>query len=975
MKGAWETLLESCGQIGPLAISAYSEFMPAPRLGCKPYGERDPEAFLAGEPSAWPVSEVEEEWELRPGLAHVAREVFVSLLALARGEPAPLLAGPHGRNLESNPYWPQELAAASGGRPAEPLVAILPLALARTQDDKGRVRWTLFGASEQGPERGFWRSFAAESGREPGADDGIAFCTRLLALATGASVRDQAGLLSTGFRILPSGDHHPDPLWRGDELPAWTRPFVVGEGGPFDDVRVLLSFRPFAALPAPVRERHLSGRLHLLPSPASMVIWGMPTYARLAQTLPLARQLPLLRLTRRHGGPGIRIPQSGWIHEPGRRGAPHTLHDALLRETVARTHRWERVQRHDDEVSAGAREDRVARALFATDPDVIGLYDKPMARNCQLWTDDFDLVLDGPTAAPEAIERAHAAVRASGTFGYRFLFPPMRVGAYDVFWHRPLVACALSRSDEVTVLEPAPAGYLTAYRAGANDLSAAVELHPRFLRRTTELAVVTGFPHLHDPTPHLTAHNIMALRRAWSSGGGQPLERGFARALIRAPRSESLAAWLDSLPARAADAGRGRRVRDELAAILAPAPASSAAVAATVAEVPLTFARTATRSYEEAYWRAIAALAHGDWRTKDNADCVLDEATKAQSEHRTRDLERLGEYLLTCHRRAIAAAGMIGTALCGEVPFRWESAFSFPLFGGWLANRDGRTHERDLLVVIPGRNRSEAVIMADHYDTAYMEDVYDTARGGSGARLAACGADDNASATATLLQAAPIFLDLARKGKLARDVWLLHLTGEEFPADCMGARAFCEALLARALLLHGDGEPVYLSATRVTGVLVMDMIAHNRASEPYVFQIAPGDGPGALALAREAHAAVALWNRLAPEWNRAPERRGRGRSQRSADPVVTPATAEHPILDGEVRLHFTARSSLFNTDGQIFSDVGVPVILFMEDYDISRQGYHDTHDTMENIDLDYGAAVSAIAIETIARLACARTAR
>ena len=41
----------------------------------------------------------------------------------------------------------------------------------------------------------------------------------------------------------------------------------------------------------------------------------------------------------------------------------------------------------------------------------------------------------------------------------------------------------------------------------------------------------------------------------------------------------------------------------------------------------------------------------------------------------------------------------------------------------------------------------------------------------------------------------------------------------------------------------------------------------------------------------------------------------------------------------------------------------------MEDYDINRRGYHDTHDTMENIDLDYGAAVAAIAIETIARLA------
>lgn len=32
-------------------------------------------------------------------------------------------------------------------------------------------------------------------------------------------------------------------------------------------------------------------------------------------------------------------------------------------------------------------------------------------------------------------------------------------------------------------------------------------------------------------------------------------------------------------------------------------------------------------------------------------------------------------------------------------------------------------------------------------------------------------------------------------------------------------------------------------------------------------------------------------------------------------------------------------------------------------------GYHDTKDTLENIDLDYGAAFAAIAIETVARIA------
>jgi hypothetical protein len=82
-----------------------------------------------------------------------------------------------------------------------------------------------------------------------------------------------------------------------------------------------------------------------------------------------------------------------------------------------------------------------------------------------------------------------------------------------------------------------------------------------------------------------------------------------------------------------------------------------------------------------------------------------------------------------------------------------------------------------------------------------------------------------------------------------------------------------------------------------------------------------------------------------------------------------PALAPYAILRGEVRPDWDPRSTLFNTDGQIFSDVGVPVVLFMEDYDIARTGYHDSYDTMANIDLDYGAALAAIVIETVARAA------
>jgi len=52
--------------------------------------------------------------------------------------------------------------------------------------------------------------------------------------------------------------------------------------------------------------------------------------------------------------------------------------------------------------------------------------------------------------------------------------------------------------------------------------------------------------------------------------------------------------------------------------------------------------------------------------------------------------------------------------------------------------------------------------------------------------------------------------------------------------------------------------------------------------------------------------------------------------------------------------------------------MGVPVALFMENYDISRSGYLGTYDTMENIDLDYGAALPAIIIKTVAGVASVR---
>jgi hypothetical protein len=215
-----------------------------------------------------------------------------------------------------------------------------------------------------------------------------------------------------------------------------------------------------------------------------------------------------------------------------------------------------------------------------------------------------------------------------------------------------------------------------------------------------------------------------------------------------------------------------------------------------------------------------------------------------------------------------------------------------------------------------------------------------------------------------------MLLDLSRQGKLACDVWLVHLTGEEFPADCMGARHLCQRLVEGTLDLRlTNGRQRDFSKVRARGVYVLDMVAHNNDRDHDLFQICPGTSRESHWLAYQAHRANRAWNALAPSWNKRPGRRGKGRGKRCRDGRTIPEVAMHPELHGEVRPAYDPRSTLYNTDGQIFSDAGVPVVLFMENYDISRKGYHDTHDTLENIDLDYGAAVAAIAIESVARAA------
>jgi hypothetical protein len=954
----WQKLLTgypwfSCEGCYP--ITAYSEFMPPPHLGYKPYGKPDNRILQEDDPFGWKISEMEEEYELKPGIEHIGHQIMSNILKLGKGLPQHFISGHGGENLVNNPYWPFELASHAGSLLHERYITLLPLMLSRTQDDKGRVIWTFFGNSIHEPEPVFWKSFFTAPGTEIPETESISFFTDLLSEAYGEKLTDGESLYRIGFRIMTS---------EGSILPEWTKKFIVKDDSSFLNVRYLLTFSPFSLLPEEVKNKYLSGSLSLIPFPGSLVFWGMPGYLRLKKELTVTGQIPLLNLVARNRGiEGLRVTQSGWLHEPHPGSKNLIINENLIHNTYHRTHRWQRLQRYQDELNEVGHKVRLIKALFSTEPDAMGLYDKPLACNCQLWNSKFDLLLNGPEAGKRKITEVEKILLKGGLFGYRFFYPPMRVGEHEIYLHRPLVAFVPEGSDMVEIKAESLYGYITGYHNKDKEMSNPVELWPRMQKRDMYLSALHDFNSVNDHYAHQTSFNIISLLESWEMQKRKLLKRSFAQNLLNIAKHKTLEHWFDEMDTHVTLSEKDGQMQVALEKII------EGQYDSTLPE-PLTFTETSSRKFEENWWNDIKFLAEGEFIYKDNADIMLDETTLSLVQKQKRDLEHLGDYFIDRYRKVIADAGMEGQALVGELPFKWNTLFNFSQYGGWLGNQDGNIYERNLLVIIPGKNRKQAVVFGDHYDTAYMEDIYEKERGGSGARLAARGADDNYSASATLLQAAPIFLKLSKEGKLERDIWLVHLTGEEFPSDCMGARNLCQSLIEKKLNLKVDDKNnIDLSDTEIVGLYVMDMIGHNRDNDQDIFQISPGKSAESLYLAYQAHIANMIWNEHAHKWNRQPERLNLSRGQRIKESQEIPDIARHLALKGEVRTQYNPHSSLFNTDGQIFSDTGVPVVLFMENYDINRTGYHDTKDTLENIDLDYGAAFAAIAIETVARIA------
>lgn len=226
--------------------------------------------------------------------------------------------------------------------------------------------------------------------------------------------------------------------------------------------------------------------------------------------------------------------------------------------------------------------------------------------------------------------------------------------------------------------------------------------------------------------------------------------------------------------------------------------------------------------------------------------------------------------------------------------------------------------QTNLFAVIPGTDRGAApVLLADHVDTAFAEDLYHK----TGLRISVPGADDNGSATAALLRAAEMLRDL----KPRNPIWLVHLTGEEFPSDCLGARAFVSRLL-------GDRQDI-------AGLVLLDMIGYADGLDDSLFQLSPGDSDASMRLA-----SVAL------------------------DAAADVSPELRPLLEPR----YSGRSYLYNTDGVIFADTGYPVLLINEHLNyfstLMREAYHDSTDTSAIINFPYAVGITKVAIETVARL-------
>ena len=270
---------------GNYPIAAYSEFMPPPRVGRKPYGSIDHCLYREDDPFGWHVTEYEEALELQPGLEMIAKELMHVVQHLGHWR-----SGPRHRPQEARRQ--SLLARRFGDFRSAAARTLRAAASPGALQDPGRQRprpLDLVRRQRTGPGQGLLEEFlyAPRGGkcRGSGPKDSSAACWPR---PTTRKPEALADLRKAGFRVYTNPAAALLPSWKEEPLPKWTEPYRW-EKGSLRGVRYLLTFCPWKFLPAAVRKAYLAGELHLLPFPGSLVFFGAPPYLELQRATAAGR--------------------------------------------------------------------------------------------------------------------------------------------------------------------------------------------------------------------------------------------------------------------------------------------------------------------------------------------------------------------------------------------------------------------------------------------------------------------------------------------------------------------------------------------------------------------------------------------------------------------------------------------------------------------------------------------------------------
>ncbi len=632
-------------------------------------------------------------WSISP------RELLHAMEHLGHGRPAHGIAR---AKLEGNPFWPPELAERAGRLAHERYVASGAAGPSRTQDDKGRVRWTLFGGSEQGPARAFWKGFWTAPGRELPAERPPGF---LLSPA-------RCGLWRVARAAeRPAPGRVPHPARHGRSLaslrarrahcPSWTTPYLLSEGERLGRVKYLLTFRPFGSLPKNVRRAYLAGDLHLLPFPGSLVFWGAPPFLQLRRRTAAghadsaAAPLPAARKPARSAGAagGLDARAASRPSRARSRQGPAPQHCSGGRiagaASIGTRTSWPwPTAKTTWPTCSSARRRKILGSTTSRWPATPRF--GPTTSGC-CWT------VRGRAASDPATRRG----RAPRGRAVRLSLPVSGDARRAVRNLLASPAGGLSLAENGAAARSwsdAPLGYLTAYRADRPNPAGRSNCGRGCWPGRPHVAAIEAFWRRRNITSIACASTTPAnCSMPGSCCGEQPLPREFRPGTVEAsPRGD--ARRLARSPGRHRPTARRRPRAGRRSCGGGSSPSRRAGDAATAASCRSGRARLRQQPADVAPSRSRFIAPPGDrskwpiggrspgWPTASTSTRTTPIASAIRSrsrllQHHHRDLEALGDYLLDYYRRLIEKAGMADEAAVGDLPFRWQTDFGFPWSG------------------------------------------------------------------------------------------------------------------------------------------------------------------------------------------------------------------------------------------------------------------------------------------------------